>query len=57
MASGAPPPISGELALHNLRIIAAARRATAERRAVDLQAGAQLAPAPDAAKAAQGSLE
>ena len=43
LASGEPPPIGGELALHNLRIIAAARRATAERRAVDLQAGAQRA--------------
>ena len=38
LARGAPPPIGGELALHNLRIVAAARRATAERRAVDLQA-------------------
>ena len=38
---GAPPPIGGELALHNLRIVAAARRASAERRAVEL-------PPPDA---------
>ena len=37
LARGAPPPIGGEAALHNLRIVAAARRATAERRAVDLQ--------------------
>ena len=42
LAAGAPPPIGGELALHNLRIVAAARRATAERRAVEL-------PPPDAA--------
>ena len=39
LANGAQPPIGGELALHNLRIIAAARRASAERRAVDLQEG------------------
>ena len=38
LARGAPPPIGGAQALHNLRIVAAARRATAERRAVDLQA-------------------
>ena len=38
LARGAPPPIGGKPALHNLRIVAAARRATAERRAVDLQA-------------------
>ena len=38
LARGAPPPIGGALALHNLRIVAAARRATAERRAVDLHA-------------------
>ena len=38
LAAGALPPIGGELALHNLRIIAAARRATAERRAVELPA-------------------
>ena len=38
LARGAPPPIGGEPALHNLRIVAAARRATAERRAVDLHA-------------------
>ena len=43
LARGAPPPIGGELALHNLRIIAAARRATAERRAVDLQEGTSAA--------------
>jgi len=36
LAAGAPPPIGGELALHNLRIVAAARRASAERRAVEL---------------------
>ena len=41
LAVGAPPPIGGELALHNLRIVAAARRASAERRAVEL-------PPPDA---------
>ena len=56
LASGEPPPIGGELALHNLRIIAAARRATVERRAVDLQAGAHRAPAPDAAESVRGSL-
>ena len=39
LANGAPPPVSGELALRNLRIVAAARRASAERRAVDLQGG------------------
>ena len=38
LARGAPPPIGGAQALHNLRIVAAARRATAERRAVDLRA-------------------
>ena len=38
LARGAPPPIGGRKALHNLRIVAAARRATAERRAVDLHA-------------------
>ncbi|MCY4482299.1 MAG: Gfo/Idh/MocA family oxidoreductase [Spirochaetaceae bacterium] len=38
LAAGEPPPVGGELALHNLRIIAAARRATAERRAVELPA-------------------
>ena len=38
LARGAPPPISGASALHNLRIVAAARRATAERRAVELPA-------------------
>ena len=38
LARGAPPPIGGAKALHNLRIVAAARRATAERRAVDLHA-------------------
>ena len=43
LARGAPPPIGGELALHNLRIVAAARRATAERRAVDLQEGTSAA--------------
>ena len=43
LARGAPPPIGGEPALHNLRIIAAARRATAERRAVDLQEGTSAA--------------
>ena len=42
LAAGEPPPVGGELALHNLRIVAAARRATAERRAVEL-------PAPPAA--------
>ena len=43
LARGAPPPVGGELALHNLRIIAAARRASAERRAVDLQEGTSAA--------------
>ena len=38
LAAGEPPPVGGDLALHNLRIIAAARRATAERRAVELPA-------------------
>ena len=38
LAAGAPLPVGGELALHNLRIIAAARRATADRRAVELPA-------------------
>ncbi len=38
LARGVPPPIGGAQALHNLRIVAAARRATAERRAVDLHA-------------------
>ena len=38
LAAGAAPPIGGELALHNLRIIAAARRATTERCAVELPA-------------------
>ncbi len=38
LARGAPPPIGGAQALHNLRIVAAARRATAERCAVDLHA-------------------
>ena len=42
LANGAPPPVGGELALHNLRIVAAARRASAERRAVEL-------PPPDTA--------
>ena len=42
LAAGSPPPIGGGLALHNLRIVAAARRASAERRAVEL-------PPPDAA--------
>ena len=37
LARGAPPPVGGALALHNLRIIDAARRATSERRAIDLQ--------------------
>lgn len=36
LAGGAAPPIGGRQALHNLRIIAAARRATTARRAVDL---------------------
>ena len=36
LANGAPPPVGGELALHNLRIVAAARRASAERSAVEL---------------------
>ena len=38
LARGAPPPIGGAAALHNLRIVAAARRASAERRAVELPA-------------------
>ena len=38
LANGAPPPVGGEPALRNLRIIAAARRAAAERRAVELPA-------------------
>ena len=38
LARGAPPPIGGQAALRNLRIVAAARRATAERRAVELSA-------------------
>ena len=42
LAAGAPPLIGGELALHNLRIVAAARRASAERCAVEL-------PPPDTA--------
>ena len=44
LAADAPPPIGGELARHNLRIIAAARRATTERRAVDLHEGAPVPP-------------
>ena len=43
LSRGAPPPIGGALALRNLRIVAAARRATAERRAVDLQDGTSSA--------------
>ena len=44
LANGAPPPVGGKPALHNLRIIAAARRATTERRAVDLHEGAPVPP-------------
>ena len=40
LARGAPSPIDGQAALRNLRIVAAARRATAERRAVELPAAA-----------------
>ena len=38
LAAGDPRPVGGALALHNLRIIAAAHRATTERRAVELPA-------------------
>ena len=36
LAAGSPPPISGQMAFHNLAIIEAARMATDARRAIDL---------------------